>query len=76
MKRLILIAIFDDKKNVVRFRSAPDSKIALQILTNAREQGFLTVAGTITYENSYDRARAQLKYRLKQKLLEKMRAKI
>ncbi len=74
--KLILVAMYDENSNTVYFRSVSNNRSALKMITEAREDGYIVAAGAITYEKSRDRAYLQLKNSLKQKIYEKLKAKI
>lgn len=76
MERLIVVAIGNEAENTIRFKVAADSKTALHMVTEAQKVGLITAVGAITYKTSRDRAYAQLRDALRQKVLEKVKAKI
>lgn len=76
MERLVVVAIGNEVENTIRFKTVTDSKAALHIVTQAREDGLVAAVGAINYEYSRDKAYAQLRASLRKKILEKVKAKI
>ena len=76
MKRLIVVAIGNVAENTIRFKVVSDNRSALHVATEAKDQGLVVVIGAINYEESRDRAYAQLRGSLRKRILEKVNSKI
>ena len=76
MARLIVVAEYNTSNGVVGFMVAPDAQAAMQMSERVRARGHIVAVGAINYEKSKENAYLQLKQKLKEKLLEKAKAKI
>ena len=76
MNRLIVVAVANEAENKISFRVISDSKAALRMVTKTHEAGLVTAVGAIDYQNSKEKAYAQLRASLRKKILEKIKVKI